>query len=344
MKASTKILLISAGIITVSGLIVTFIGAALGGGIKSSVSASENYEEAKYDFTNSVKYLEIKEASHDIEIKLSEDDKAHVICYNSDRYKHDVELNGDTLKISVQTKKFNEPQITWNIGYEINVKTTVFLPQGQYDELLVNASSANLSTDPSLGFNKTTVTLTSGDVIYSSPVSGNASFTTSSGNVSVRDISPSDLTISCTSGDVNCENINASGRITIGTSSGEITLEDIICSDLNLKSTSGDVEGKDITTSKALECEASSGNFKVSSLTCDSIAVERTSGDITIDGLTISSASSLKTSSGEVEVNTLVDVYVDGDSSSGDRDVDSSKTGVDLTINTSSGDVDVTRR
>ena len=343
MKASTKVLLISAGVITVSGLIVTFIGAALGGGIKTSVSASENYDEARYDFTNSVKYLEIKESSHDIEIKVSEDDKAHVICYNSERYKHDVELNGDTLKITAQTKKFNEPQISWNINYEINIKTTVLLPQGQYDELLVNASSADLLTDPSIGFNKATVTLTSGDIIYSSPASGNASFSTSSGNVTIKEISPSDLTIKCTSGDVSCENINASGRITIGTSSGEITLEDVTCSDLNLKSSSGDVEGKNVTTSKSLECEASSGNFKVSSLTCDSLTVERTSGDVTIDGLTISSPSSIKTSSGEVEIKALVDVYVDGDSTSGERDVESSKSGVDLTIKTTSGDVELTR-
>ena len=154
MKTFTKVILITAGSLVAVGLIATGAAAAMGGGITNVFTNQEKYEEVKFDFSDDVNNIVINESSHDIEFKRSDDNLVHVSAHDSDHYKHDVKVEGDTLKIDADSK------VEVHIGINIQpkpIKTTVYLPEEQYDKLTIKASSSDVLLPSGISFDNAEV-------------------------------------------------------------------------------------------------------------------------------------------------------------------------------------------
>ena len=398
MKTLTKVLTITGASLLGLGIAVTAVGLTT----SKAFSINEKYEKKTYDFSDSIKNLDIKESSHDIYFTKSPDSDTHVICFDSDYYKHDVEVSGDTLRI-VTDLGANQAWYSYvHVGIDIDdintIKTEIQLPEEEYDRLKIQASSSCVytsdmcttysATAPSdaFTFGETIINLHSGDVCYgaytnksleinttsgeidawnySDTVMANASFESSSGDIEVYNINADNVrykassgsiiidgtrcatgSVSTSSGEITIKNIESSEDFMIETSSGEQNITDLKANDIRLTSSSGDIEVNkgDVTT--AIAAKASSGEIILNDVTTGKLTSASFSGNCNFRNLTVSEEAEIETSSGEVEGTVIGEYFFTTDTSTGDVEIPAvSKSGVDFKIKTTSGDIEISAK
>ena len=344
MKPLTKILLISGGALVVLGFGVTALATAIGGGINGTIinTQAEKYDIINYDFSDDINNIIINESSHDIEIGKSSDSNTHVTVYDNEYHKHTVGVNGDSLEISVNTKDemfkwYQKIQI--NVGIENYPKVIVLLPEDEYQDLNITASSSDVDTDAALTFGNTTVKVSSGDILFNSKVTDNADIKTTSGNICIDDMDPSNLNVVSSSGYVSLKNIN-NASISTSTSSGDTTLSNINGTKIQTEVSSGDIVFTNISVTDNIKLTSSSGDINLTDVSADSLESVSSSGSFTFKDLALASESSIKTSSGDVDGKSSGFLVLTS-TNSGDIDVDQTKDGTTLNISTSSGDISV---
>lgn len=343
MKPFTKILLISGGALVVLGFGVTALAAAIGGGFSNTLNGDvQDYEIVNYDFSDDINNIIINESSHDIKIGKSSDSSTHITVYDNEYHKHTVGVNGDSLEISVNTKDqilkwYQHVQI--NFGTAESPKVVVLLPEDEYQDLNINASSSDLSTDAALTFGNTTVKLSSGDILFNSKVTDNADIKTTSGDILIDDMDPVKLNVVSSSGTVTLKNID-NASISTTTSSGTTYLSDIKGTKIQSEVSSGDIELTNISVTENIKLSSSSGDIILNDVSADSLESISSSGEFSFSDLSLTSESSIKTTSGDVTGKSS-GFLVLTDTNSGDIDVDQVKDGTTLNISTSSGDISV---
>lgn len=325
MKTFTKILLISGGALLILGFGITVIGATIGGGINGTIinGNMEKYEEVDYDFTEDINNIDIKETFQDITIGRSSDSDTHIVVFDSEHHKHNVSVNGDTLNISVDEKAKKKQWYEYiSIGY-VNtnpITMQILLPENEYENLNINASSSDLLVNSNFVFSNASIKLSSGDVEFYSNVTGNTDIKTNSGEITADDLD--------------------SEYISIESSSGEITLSNIDGGKLQAEASSGTISISDSVITEDIRVKTSSGEIKLVNVKADKLDSVSSSGDVYFSDLELTSDSSIKTSSGDVDgVDSMFLVITQ--TSSGDTDIEQVKDGTVLNITTSSGDISV---
>lgn len=178
---------------------------------------------------------------------------------------------------------------------------------------------------------------------------------TSSGDVTIPNITAKTVSLNSTSGDIEVGAIytdvsDAAGAVTIATSSGNIEV-DQLTGGMDIESTSGEITVKQLTGETKIK--SSSGNIKSETITGDT-RLETTSGDISvkhIDGAVTAEASSgrieihegsgertVRTTSGDIQLEDIAGVW-DIQSSSGEVWLKAQEGSG--RISTTSGDVDL---
>ena len=342
MKAFTKILLISGGALVVLGFGVTALAAAIGGGFNGTVfnGQTEKYDIVNYDFSDDINNITIKESSHDIQIGKSSDSNTHVTVYDNENHKHTVSVNGDSLEISVnlkdQLKKWYQ-NVTVSFGINEGPKVIVLLPEDEYQDLTINASSSDVNTDAALTFGNTTVKLSSGNIMFNSKVTENADIKTTSGDIRIDDMDPANLSVVASSGNITLMNID-NASISTSTSSGGTYLSDIRGTRIQTEVSSGDIKLTNIDVTENIKLSSTSGEIILDNVSADSLDSVSSSGDFIFTDLALASESSIKTSSGDVSGKSSSFLVLTS-TNSGDINVDQVKEGTTLNVSTSSGDI-----
>lgn len=104
-----------------------------------------------------------------------------------------------------------------------------------------------------------------------------------SGEISLKQVSSTDLRIKCSSGDINLETVN-SVQLNAGTMSGDIRADGIDTKFLSMKSGSGDIEAENITAD-IIDNSSLSGDVELHQVKVSECKIRSTSGDIDIDGM-----------------------------------------------------------
>ncbi|MDE7416691.1 MAG: DUF4097 domain-containing protein [Lachnospiraceae bacterium] len=178
---------------------------------------------------------------------------------------------------------------------------------------------------------------------------------TSSGDIIIPNITAKNVSLSCSSGDVevdviNTEVNNATGAIDLTTSSGDIDV-DQLTGEMNIESTSGEITVKQLTGGTRIK--SSSGNIE-SEVISGNTQIETTSGDIRvkhIDGAVTAQASSgrveIQEGSGERTVRTTSgDIQLKGVDSAWEVRSSSGQVWIKAregsgSVNTTSGDIEL---
>ena len=343
MKTYTKIILIAAGSLIILGCGLTGIAVSANGGFnKSFVVSNDDYEEVKYDFDEDINNLNINELSHDVKIEKSADSSVHVKVFDSKTYKHDVSVDGDTLKLSVNGQ---EGQRAWYTYIHVGISsdqaymTTISLPEDQYNELLVKTSSADVCAESDFTFDKASVACSSGDITIMSKVNNGCSLSASSGDILADDCDPAELKVTATSGNITLKNID-NAVLSAECSSGELVISNGNIASLYAHTSSGDIKIDDLSIEGDITVEASSGDIIMNTISADKLTAEATSGNITFSSLSLKSESSITASSGDVDGKNS-SLIVNASTNSGDVETAQVKDGTIINIKTSSGDITV---
>ncbi len=306
MNKFTKILLITAGGCIVTGLVIT--GIAIGLSKKNGKNGVNTYEKVSVNITDSIENIDISEVSHDIRIEKSSDDKITVEYWDNDAMTHEVKTDNNTLTISYKNSDHWYDYI--NVGFnftesidETDHDTVIYLPEGVYNDLTINAVSSDISIPDGYTFSDVSFNTVSGEISCASESTGNVKVNTTSGNLNEMYINGISAEINTVSGDVTLSESSLSGSVVIDTTSGKITLTNITVGACDINTTSGDIvmnnysadrttvntTSGDITASVSgtynIDYESVSGD---SNITCDDISdgalfnVETISGDLTV--------------------------------------------------------------
>ena len=162
---------------------------------------------------------------------------------------------------------------------------------------------------------------------------------TVSGNVYIGDVGPDIVKIDSTSGDITLTNISSLG-LDSNSLSGSISLSNVTADAIGLESTSGSIT---VVTSNAgeIEIDSLSGGVRVSDSSASLFDAETTSGNLTVSGAFNSAR--LESLSGRISLdNSAESSVVDAETTSGNMDLSGSFSKV--SVESLSGDISVNSR
>ncbi len=338
MKATKKKAIITAMILTAAGAAVSLSAFAMAGFDPENLNTADIVTQC----------LEIKDEFHSVNINCpgydvrfvpSENGECGVVYTGSDKLTLNAAVRDGMLNIGFTDNR------SWydHIGVFMFGDTglTVSIPQGEYEELIVETSSGGIDVSGAFSLDRVDIR-------------------SSSGSVSVRDITARNIDILSHSGEVSCADIRAEDMLQAKTSSGNIELIGIKCKSAAAAAKSGRVTLSEIEAEDSVEVESSSGRISVSGLDAQnmdiisesgrvectaalaktSISVRTSSGGVIFDGCDAGELS-VETASGDVSGTLLTEKIFFTETNSGNVDVPFFTEGGVCRVKTSSGDINL---
>lgn len=256
MKKSTWIALIIAGALILSGGLL-FTGAFAEMNWNFENFLTESYEENTYLPEEPFKNITLETDTADIWFCPSEDDKAKVVCYERIKEKHLVRVEGDTLLIELQDER------KWYDHIGISFKSpeiTVYLPQADYNALLVDSSTGHTAINIGYNFQRIEISQSTGNVHCSASAAEGMKIKTSTGAINLRKVS--------------------AGEMDLRVSTGKVTLEDVTCKSLISAGNTGSVTLKNTIAQGKISIERSTGNVRLDHCDAAELFIKTDTGDV----------------------------------------------------------------
>ena len=318
MKKRTKITLLVASILLVTGLMIC--AAALASEDHSVFQwNTEEFEVNTQTITEAFSNIRIHTAEADIRLMPATDGVCRVEHPESKYTGYDIIVQDGLLAIEYRnTRKWYQFKIDF---YVPNREVRVYLPQSQYDALMLHTASGDIAVDLGVAYQTAKFSTASGDIACHAKVAESCDIQTASGTILLHD-----------TGTV--------GSVHIGSASGDCTVTNLESGSFYMKSTSGDA----VLTNIAAEdftAHTVSGEMRLSNCLGQKMSLECTSGDIQFvncDGKDIT----ITTVSGDVEGSFASPKLFESHTTSGDISLPRSEaTDSRCTVKTTSGDVEI---
>ncbi len=258
MNKKTKVWLIAAALLIL-------IGSLLFGGVMSVLNwdftklSTIKYETNSYEIKEEYKNITVLTKTSDIEFLPAEGDVTSVVCYEEEKCKHSVTVKDDSLVIEIN----NEKKWYEHIGVPFNSpKITLYIPQKEYGELSVKASTGNIQLEnmnaESLDLSVSTGKITLADV----NCGGDVNVKVSTGKTNIKDTKCSCFISDGSTGSITLKNVIAEKKFNIERSTGDVKLENCDAGELFIKTNTGNIKGS-LLTDKAIDAESNTGDIDV---------------------------------------------------------------------------------
>lgn len=259
MKKSTKIWLIIAASLLLIGTIIVGVAMTMLQWNFSKLT-THRYVENDYEITESFTNISVVTDTADIVFLPSENNQCRVECYEMEKARHTVTVEDGTLVIRHEdTRKWYE-YIGINFSSQ---RITVYLPQGQYGNLAIRASTGDVTIRHPYSFADMQIALSTGDIQVAETFAETMYLSVSTGTIEAADLECSGVlnvfvttgksnlkNITCQyfssgggTGDVSLKNVVATGTMTILRSTGDVTLSGCDAAEILITTDTGDVTG-----------------------------------------------------------------------------------------------------
>lgn len=276
------------------------------------------FEKAEHIITQSFDVIDIQTTDSSIQIIPASDGTCRVVCDDNEARYHELSVENHTLTISQKDDmKWYE---TLGIVWYYDPVVTVYLPEAEYEALVLNTLSGNIeipegfsfqtagvqTTSGSITFSSTvdeylTVSSTSGDVLLHAPKAEYLKLKTVSGDIRLTDFSAETVEATTSSGLLELLNGKTWSNITLETTSGDITLDSVELNTLGISTSSGDTSLEHVAARGEFYLKSVSGDIFLSHSDAAALQIKTTSGDV--EGTLLSPKNFVtKTSSGYVGV------------------------------------------
>lgn len=276
MKKSTKIWLITAGVLIVCGILI-FGGAMTAMGWNFSKLSTDKFETNTYELNNEIKNISIDCDTADIEILPLADGESRVICYEHINETHEVTVTDGTLKIKLAEKR------KWyeHIGISLkSPKITVYLPEGEYGTVTVKNDTGSLKLLEKFSFENIDVQVQTGAVTCRSSAKESIKIKASTGMISISDLSCSALSLKTSTGAITVENAACEGDVSIKVSTGMTTLSKFECGNLSSTGDTGGISLERVMVKDKLSIERSTGGVKLEASDAAEIYIKTDTGNV----------------------------------------------------------------
>lgn len=276
MGKKTKIWLITAAsLILIGGIIFSGVMTVLKWDF-TKLSTSK-YQTNDYEINDTFKNILVETDTANIDFLPTSDSKILVSCYEQANGKHEVSVNNETLEIKLKsTKKWYE-----HIGVNFtSPKITVYIPEGEYGNLLVNNSTGDIQISKEFTFENIDIKGSTSSVINSASVKNNVKIKLSTGDIKTENISAKAMDLSVSTGMVTLHNVKCNGDIKIKVSTGKAYITDTNCKNLISSGDTGDLNLKNVKISEKFNVKRSTGDVKLELCDADEIFIETDTGNV----------------------------------------------------------------
>lgn len=300
MRKSTRIWLITAAALIAAGTVI-LTGVMIFCNRDFKKLGTEKYETKICEITETFKDLSLKNNTADVFLVPTNSEKCTVEFYQSKNHQYTAVVENETLVIIESADSTEE----W-YGYYINIdfdnpKITVYLPQTEYNSLLIKGSTGNIDIPKNFKFENINISVSTGNVTCSASATDTAKIELSTGNMNLENATAKVFDLKTSTGNTDIYNVNCENLISKGTT-GDITLRNVICiekfsaerstgdvtfngcecGELFIKTTTGDVNGK-LLTAKNFNVKTNTGSVSVPQNNSGGKAeITTTTGDIII--------------------------------------------------------------
>ena len=277
MGRQTKIWLLIGALLVVAGLVM--FSAVFGEqNFDLTLLSTESYETNVYEVNDDFTNLSIHTDTADIIFVLSQDGKCRVECYEEEKTKHSVAVEGDKLTIRLVDNREWYDYIGIHIG---SPKITVYLPKAEYTELFVNESTGDIELPQDFAFDNVEITTDTGDIDASASILGVMKIKTSTGDITIENMSAGSLDITVSTGLISVSDVACRGDMSIRVSTGKSNLTDVTCKRLVSSGSTGDIFLNRVRAEEKISIERSTGDVRFSDSDAAELYVETDTGDVT---------------------------------------------------------------
>ena len=266
---------------------------------------TSKYETNSYEINERFHNISIDTDTADITVLPSDDGKVKVVCQEESKLKHSVNVQNDTLIISLRDNRKWYDYIGISIGSSkitVYLPTTIVIPEDQYNSLVIKASTADIDISKGFHFGHVDIETSTGDIKLGSMSTGDMSLSVTTGYIEASNIICEDLEIEVSTGktkltNVKCKNLTSDGD------TGSISLTNVIASDkIDIERSTGDVKF-DGCDAKDICVETDTGDVKGSLLT-EKVFIARTdTGRINVPKTTSGGVCEITTDTGDIIIN-----------------------------------------
>ena len=161
MKKSTKVWLFVAGIVFFIGLIALIVSLALGWDMVKSTS--KDLETQTISIQQDFDRISLECDTQDVYLLPSADGECRVVFVTEEYYDNTAEVENGCL----QVKSIDHSSFIDHVGISFGEASsiTVYLPKLEYDALVINADTSDISIPKEFSFGTVDISLTTGDTL-----------------------------------------------------------------------------------------------------------------------------------------------------------------------------------
>ena len=255
-----KKLLITSLILFVSGVIICGSVFAVKG---KEILVEEDLVETSYEFDDVISNVHIEAIKNDVLFEVSRDGQCRVECLDLEGMEHEVTVTGDTLTITSEGDIEDLFDITRINVFHSSPRITVYLPEAEYESLVIDAANSDVVLDQDIIFSDVDINLDDGDVNISNYHSdGDISVDVDAGDLQVVNTTCRNLTYNGDTGDVTLNNSIISEQLNISILFGDVTFDGSDAFSIIVEIDSGDIEGT-LLTAKTFDCSVQTGDVEI---------------------------------------------------------------------------------
>ncbi len=260
---------------------------------------TQKYETNTYDIREEFGSISINTDTADIKFLASTDEICKVVCYEQKNINHSVDVEDNTLNITVADhREWHE-----HIGINFNTsKITVYLPKTEYTNLLINGDTSDVEIPKDFNFGDIDISLSTGDVKSYADATEVIKIKTSTGDISLENISAGALRLSVSTGKTNLTNVSCKSIISSG-DTGDIYLKNVIATDkFDIERDTGDVKFENCDAAE-ISIETDTGDVKGSLLSDKVFIAQSDTGSINVPKTTSGGRCEITTDTGDIRIN-----------------------------------------
>jgi DUF4097 and DUF4098 domain-containing protein YvlB len=284
--------------IIVGSILLTVGGAFLAIGIVSNTTQKkvENTYELKEDFNK----IDIDLDTSDLEFKVTTDGTKKVVCNETNKQTHSVEVVNNELTIKQHEKRqWFERIFSW--GFKM--KVTVYMPSMAFEKLEIKSSTGDIIVPEDYSFDNSNINVSTGNIKFSADVVEYANFESSTGNMNLSEMSPKALKAKASTGNITLNKVEAEETVNVEASTGDIHFIEVTSKDLDVKTSTGGITFTSSVIANHINAKASTGNVRFEDSDANTLSIKTSTGDVKGTLLT-SKIFSVRTDTGKIKVPT----------------------------------------
>lgn len=293
---------------TKAWLIVAFslllLGVLLFGGVMMALNwdfhklSTNRFDQREHEIREDFNNISIDTDTADITFLPSADGSCSVVCYEQEKVGHSVTVKDHSLVIEVvDTRRWYE-----HIGISFgSPRITVYLPKAEYGALVIRSSTGKIEVPSNFCFESMDLSQSTGDVRNAASASGTVRIKTTTGNISVENVSAEAMELSVSTGRITASGVRCAGALQIAVSTGKAILSGVECGSLTSTGNTGDLTLQNVIAAQTLSVKRSTGDVRLESCDAAEIFVTTDTGDVT-GSLRSEKAFLVKTDTGRVSV------------------------------------------